>query len=304
MGRITMSQHDPVTVIGLGAMGARIAEVLLTAGHPTTVWNRSPGRADPLVEQGAVRAAGVAEAVAASPVVLVCVLDYAAAREILEPVAGRLTGRTLVHFSTGTPRQAREMAAWAAEHDIDYVDSGMMATPPMIGKDGARFLYSGSQAAFERYRSSLELLGTAEFFGADAGLAALYDLALLSSMYAMFGGFLHGAALVGTAGVSAGDFAERAASWITAMTVGLPYDAGFIDSGDYTTTDEQTVAFNKAALDMIVQVSAEEGIGVDVMAPLQKLLAGQVAEGHGNASFARVFEGIKRPASGPVNADR
>jgi 3-hydroxyisobutyrate dehydrogenase-like beta-hydroxyacid dehydrogenase len=290
-----MSHHDhpALTVIGLGAMGARIAEVLLAAGHPTTVWNRTPGRADALVEQGAVRAGGVADAVAASPLVLVCVLDYAAAREILEPVAGELAGRTLVHLSTGTPRQAREMAAWAAEHGIDYVDSGMMATPTMIGKDGARFLYSGSQAAFDRYRSSLELLGTAEFFGEDAGLASLYDLALLSSMYAMFGGFFHGAALVGTAGVSAADFAERAASWVTAMTAGLPYDAGFVDSGDYRTADEQTVAFNEAALDMIVQVSAEEGIGVDVVAPLQTLLARQVAEGHADASFARIFEGIR-----------
>src|SRR5918998_902445 len=124
-----MSQHDhpSVTVIGLGAMGSRIAEVLLRGGHPTTVWNRTPGRAEPLVAQGAVRAGSVAEAVAASPLVLVCVLDYAAAREIVEPVAGELAGRTLVHFTTGTPRQAREMAEWAAGHGIDYVDSGMMA---------------------------------------------------------------------------------------------------------------------------------------------------------------------------------
>jgi 3-hydroxyisobutyrate dehydrogenase-like beta-hydroxyacid dehydrogenase len=292
---MSQTAHPPVTVMGLGAMGCPIAEVLLTAGTPTTVWNRSPAQAEPLVAKGAVRAANVGEAVMASPLVLVCVLDYAAAREIVEPVAGELAGRTLVHLSTGTPRQAREMSEWAAGHGIDYVDSGMMATPPMIGNDGARFLYSGSQAAFERYRPTLELLGTAEFFGADPGIASLYDLALLTSMYGMFGGFLHGAALVGTAGVRAGDFAEQAASWVTAMTVGFPYDAGFIDSGDYTTTDEQTVAFNKAALDMIAQVSAEEGIGVDVVAPLQALLARQVADGHGDESFARIVEGIKRP---------
>jgi hypothetical protein len=77
------------------------------------------------------------------------------------------------------------------------------------------------------------------------------------------------------------------------MTAALPHDAVFVDSGDYTTAGEQTVAFNKAALDMIVQVSAEEGIGVDVVAPLQALLARQAAEGHGGASFTRIFEGIR-----------
>jgi 3-hydroxyisobutyrate dehydrogenase-like beta-hydroxyacid dehydrogenase len=290
---MSVQERPPVTVIGLGAMGSRIAEVLLAAGHPTSVWNRTPGRAEPLVVQGAVRAGSAAEAVAASPLVVVCVLDYAAAREVLEPLAGELAGRTVIHFTTGTPRQAREMAQWAAGHGIDYVDSGMMATPPMIGKDGARFLYSGAPDAFERYRPSLELLGTAEFYGEDAGLASLYDLALLSAMYGMFAGFFHGAALVGSAGVSAADFAEQAAAWVTAMTAGLPYDAAFIDSGDYTTADEQTVAFNKSGFDTIVQASREEGVAVDLVAPLQALLARQVAEGHGGASFARVFEGIR-----------
>jgi 3-hydroxyisobutyrate dehydrogenase-like beta-hydroxyacid dehydrogenase len=292
---IQLEQPPPVTVIGLGAMGGRIAEVLLAAGHRTTVWNRSPQRVAPLVEQGAVRAGDVAEAVTASPLVLVCVLDYAAARGLLEPAARELTGRTLVHLSTGTPAQARQMAAWAADHGIDYVDSGMMATPTMIGKDGSLFLYSGSHSAFDRYRPTLELLGRAKFFGSDAGLASLYDLALLTSMYTMFSGYLHGAALVATAGATAAEFAEMAGPWITAMTASLPYDAAFIDSGDYTTADEQTVAFNKAALDMIVQVSTEEGIGVDVVAPLRALLARQVAEGHADESFTRIIEGIKRP---------
>ena len=290
-----MSQHDhpSVTVIGLGAMGSRIAEVLLRGGHPTTVWNRTPGRAEPLVAQGAVRAGSVAEAVTASPLVLVCVLDYAAAREIVEPVAGELAGRTLVHFTTGTPRQAREMAEWAAGHGIEYVDSGMMAIPPMIGEEGARFLYSGSKDAFERYRPGLELLGTAEFFGEDAGLASLYDLALLSAMYGMFAGFFHGAALVGSAGLSAGEFAEQAAAWATAMTGGFAHNAPAIDARDYTTTGEQTIAFNKAALDTIVRASRDEGVAVDLLAPLQELLARQLADGHGAASFARIFEGIR-----------
>lgn len=220
-------------------------------------------------------------------------LDYAAAREIVEPVAGELAGRTLVHFTTGTPRQAREMAEWAAGHGIEYVDSGMMAIPPMIGEEGARFLYSGSKDAFERYRPGLELLGTAEFLGEDAGLASLYDLALLSAMYGMFAGFFHGAALVGSAGLSAGEFAEQAVAWITAMTGGLAHNAAFIDARDYSTAGEQTIAFNKSGFDTLVQASREEGVAVDLVAPLRELLARQLDEGHGAASFARIFEGIR-----------
>ena len=74
-----------VSVIGLGLMGAALAGAYLEAGYRTTVWNRSAGKAYAVVEQGATNAADIAEAVAASDV-LVCVVDYAAFSAILEPV--------------------------------------------------------------------------------------------------------------------------------------------------------------------------------------------------------------------------
>lgn len=77
------------------------------------------------------------------------------------------------------------------------------------------------------------------------------------------------------------------------MTAGLAYNAQFVDSGDYTAVDEQTVAFNKSAFDTIVRAGREEGVAVDLVAPLQALLARQLAEGHGEAGFARIFEGIR-----------
>jgi 3-hydroxyisobutyrate dehydrogenase-like beta-hydroxyacid dehydrogenase len=46
-----------VTVIGLGAMGSALAAAVLAGGYPTTVWNRSPERTQPLVASGAVAAA-------------------------------------------------------------------------------------------------------------------------------------------------------------------------------------------------------------------------------------------------------
>ncbi|MGH3993945.1 MAG: NAD(P)-binding domain-containing protein, partial [Pseudonocardiaceae bacterium] len=64
-----------VTVIGLGAMGSALARALVQNGHATAVWNRSPEKAGALVSQGAVRAATVGEAVAASPLTIACVVD-------------------------------------------------------------------------------------------------------------------------------------------------------------------------------------------------------------------------------------
>ncbi len=96
-----------VSVIGLGTMGSALADGFLKLGHPTTVWNRSPEKADALVAKGALRASSVADAVAASELVVVCLLNYDAVSEALSPARDALSGRVLVNLTNGTPAQAR-----------------------------------------------------------------------------------------------------------------------------------------------------------------------------------------------------
>ncbi|WP_437944234.1 NAD(P)-binding domain-containing protein [Sorangium sp. So ce281] len=129
-------------------------------------------------------------------------IDHASVHEVLGPTAGSLRGRTLVNLTTSTPNQARELAAWSASHGIDYLDGGIMAVPEMIGGPGSAILYSGSQTAFDAHRALLDLWGESTYFGSDAGMASLHDLAMLAGMYAMFAGFLHGAAMVGSEAVT------------------------------------------------------------------------------------------------------
>jgi 3-hydroxyisobutyrate dehydrogenase-like beta-hydroxyacid dehydrogenase len=100
-----------VTVIGLGAMGSALASAVLTAGYPTAVWNRSPERTQPLVAAGAVAAATPAEAIEASRLVIVCLLDMASVTDVLDPAKDALAGRVLVNLTNGTPAQARELIA-------------------------------------------------------------------------------------------------------------------------------------------------------------------------------------------------
>ncbi|MEL7476722.1 MAG: NAD(P)-binding domain-containing protein, partial [Cyanobacteria bacterium J06555_12] len=45
-------ERASVAVLGLGAMGARMATRLVNAGHPVTVWNRTAAKTAPLVELG------------------------------------------------------------------------------------------------------------------------------------------------------------------------------------------------------------------------------------------------------------
>ena len=114
------------------------------------------------------------------------------------------------------------MSQWVVMHGADYVDGGIMAVPPMIGRQHALILYSGSRRAFDAHSRQLDALATSKYLGEDAGLAPLHDIALLAGMYGLFGGVMQALALTGAAGIPAGEFMPLLISWLHAMQGGLP----------------------------------------------------------------------------------
>jgi 3-hydroxyisobutyrate dehydrogenase-like beta-hydroxyacid dehydrogenase len=292
MADMTNNPPIPITMLGLGEMGRALAAALLSAGHPTTIWNRSPGKADQLVAAGARAATTIEEAVGASPVVIVCLYDHASVHDVLDPVADGLTGRTVINVTTTTPDQSRELAGWAGQRRIDYLDGGIMAVPAMIGKPGSLILYSGSAEVFERTESALRLWGESRFLGPDAGLAPLCDLAILTPMYTMFAGFLHGAAMAASAGVPARELAAMAAPFLTAVVPGVQEFAEIVDGGDYTVPGQQSLEFS----DLSDLVAASEAAAVDpiLINAVQTLIRRQIDAGHGKQGFTRIFESLRR----------
>ncbi|MFC6013159.1 NAD(P)-dependent oxidoreductase [Nocardia lasii] len=263
-----------VSVIGLGAMGTALAKALLAGGHEVTVWNRTPARAEALVADGARVATSSAEALTAADLLIVCVLDDAAVREHLEPVAARLRGRTVVNLTTTTPEQARSSGRWARAAGVELIDGGIMAIPDMIGGPGAFVLYSGAGAAFARYRSVLELFGAAEFVGEDLGAAAMYDVSILGGMYAMFAAFHQGGAMVRTTGGTAARLAELMTPFLQAMATTLTAQAPGIDTpAEYV--QPQSDEFTAAAIDLIDKSAAESGNPTELYGGLRRTLVGR-----------------------------
>ncbi|MFJ9088237.1 NAD(P)-dependent oxidoreductase [Streptomyces sp. NPDC102384] len=293
-------QLTDVSMLGLGAMGGALATALLDAGRSVTVWNRTPGRAAELMTRGARGADSVREAVTASPVVIACLLKYDSVRDTLGPIADELRGRTLLNVTTTTPNESRQLAAWTAEFGVTYLDGAIMAVPAMIGTGEGQILYSGSRTAYDTLLPTLDVWATSEFHGEDAGRASLVDLAMLSGMYQMFAGFIHGAAMVAPMGMSASDFAARQAPFLSAMTHGLAGFAEVVDGGDYTVPGQQSLDFSD--LSHIVRASEEQGVDPAPIAAVQALISRQIDAGHGREGFARIYESLRaaRPTTRPT----
>ncbi|MFF3243002.1 NAD(P)-dependent oxidoreductase [Streptomyces sp. NPDC002870] len=289
----SVTARTSVTVIGLGAMGQALAGALLDAGHLITVWNRSQGKGDELVARGAVRAATAEEAVRASELTLVCVVDYDASHAILAPLADALTGRVLVNLTSDTPERSREAAAWAQSHGISYLDGAVMVPTPLIGSPDALLFYSGVQGAFERHESTLKALGgKAAFVGTDPGLAALYDLSLLDFFYGSISGLVHAYALATAYGVKAADIAPYLNTIVQILPPIAEYTAANIDAGKYPGA-QANLGMMAAGVEHILHAARTRGLDVSQLEAVKSVADRAIAKGHGSDDWASTYEALR-----------
>lgn len=284
------SDRSAVTVIGLGSMGAALAAAFVREGRPTTVWNRTPEKADPLVAAGAVRAMTVADAVVASPLVVICVLDHAAALEVLDAVGDAATGRAVVNLTSGTPDQARAAAGWATARGVEYLDGGIMADPGDIGRAETMFLYSGSQGAFDRHEATLRLLGeTVTYLGTDPGAASLYFMAVVGLGYETWISYLDTLALMGADGVEATKFAPFVTGMFTGMTGLMTAMARAVDDGHYP-PDSGSLIVHQALMDDVIGTWESRNVDATRLKQVKALVDRRVAQGRGADGFSSLIE--------------
>jgi 3-hydroxyisobutyrate dehydrogenase-like beta-hydroxyacid dehydrogenase len=294
----TSRDQNSVTVIGLGLMGQALAEAFLREGYPTTVWNRTAARAEQLVAQGAKLADSVGDAVEASALVIVCVSDYDAVHELLDPLGEAFDGRVLVNLTSGTSQRARETAVWAERRGATYLDGAIMDIPQAIGTADALLLYSGPRPAFDLHEQALRSLGGGTtYLGDDHGLSSLYDVAVLSLMWNILNGFLQGAALLGAAGVDAATFAPMAKLGIGTIADWLAGYAQQIDDGTYPALDS-TIDTHLAAMDHLIHESESLGVSAELPRFIKALTDRAVAEGHGGSGYPAMIEQFRKAHAG------
>ncbi|MEU2552322.1 NAD(P)-binding domain-containing protein [Streptomyces sp. NPDC013313] len=282
-------EKTSVTLLGLGAMGTALAHTWLAAGHPLTVWNRTPARAAALAAEGARVADSAAEAVAANTLV-VCLLDDTSVDEVL---AGTdLSDRDLVNLTTSTPAQARSRTKWARERGARYLDGGIMAVPPMIGvpEAGGYVFYSGSRELFERHQETLAIPAGTTYVGEDAGFAALHDVALLSAMYGMFAGAAHAFALIRKEDIDPAALASLLAEWLVAMAPAVHQTADQLRSGDYTKGVVSNLAMQVAGTQTFLSTAEQQGVSPELLNPYFALMRRRLAEGSGEEDLTGMID--------------
>lgn len=281
-----------VAVIGLGQMGATLAKLLLGAGFEVHVWNRTGAKAQALAAGGARVAGSAAEASRNADVVLMCVLDYSAAAEILSSTGmpQALRGKLLIQLTTGSPQDASDCAAVALDMGAGYLDGAIQVAPEQMGKPDTTILVSGAESDFSTGRPVLDILGgNVVFLGERVSAAATMDLATLSFIYGASAGFFQGAALAESEGLDLATYGRIVHLMSPSFGEFLRHEAQVVQSGDFAIS-QSPLAISVEATGRIETAMRAKGLNAELPALIARLLRQAAEAGFANEEFAAVIK--------------
>lgn len=195
--------------VGLGNMGRGMAVNLIRAGHRVTVYNRSPGKADTLVQQGATAARSVAQA-SGGEVVFTMLADDRAVEDVTlgspEIGAGVLAslrpGATHVSSSTISVALSQRLAAAHPEAGQRYVSAPVFGRPDAAAAAKLFVVAAGAPEALRPLSPLFDAIGRRTFVVSEqphiANLVKLSGNFLIASVIESVG---EAVALVAKAGV-------------------------------------------------------------------------------------------------------
>ena len=289
-----MPRVSTVAVIGLGAMGSRIARRLLEAGNELVVWNRDPAKAEPLVELGATAAETPADATRRAEAVIVMVADPQALRDVTEGPEGVAAGAdgstTVIQMATVAPADVSRLASILPEGTL--LDAPVLGSISEAEAGRLKVFASGPTQLVERWTPLLSTLGSVLHVGPlGAGTAA--KLVANSTLLGVLGVLGEALALADGLGL-----ARDAAFDVLAAT---PIAAQAERRREAIETNEYPHRFSLALArkdgDVILEAAAASGTDLRVAAAARSWFADAEAGGYGERDYSAVLAWILTRAS-------
>jgi 3-hydroxyisobutyrate dehydrogenase len=166
--------HEPVAVLGIGAMGHGMAASALRAGIPTIVWNRRMEAARDLVELGAEVAETAADAARRAAIVVTMVTDADAVISIARDqgmLAALAPGAVWAQMSTIGVAGIDRVAAMAGSErpDVMLLDAPVSGSKDPAERGQLTIFASGPGEARARVVPLFDALGQRTIWVGEAG---------------------------------------------------------------------------------------------------------------------------------------
>lgn len=275
-----------VAVLGTGKMGAAMARRLLAHEHDVRVWNRSPERARPLGDDGAVVATDPAEAVRGAEVVLVMLFDADSVVEVLDAAAPGLRPDTLVVQASTVGLDVARVVEAADRVGVRLLDTPVLGTRGPAEQGKLTVLASGDPRLRPLAEPVFEAIGSRTVWvGDELGDASRLKLvcnAWVGSITAAIG---QSVALAEGLGLDPQLFVDA----VGGSAVDAPYVG--IKAG-WMTSDDDSVAFDvdgvRKDLGLITGAAVAHGVDPSLLQAVLARYDAAAEAGHGGDDMAAV----------------
>jgi 3-hydroxyisobutyrate dehydrogenase-like beta-hydroxyacid dehydrogenase len=277
-----------VAVIGLGAMGGRIARRLLEAGHELVVWNRDPAKTEPLTAVGASAAETPGDAARAEAVITM-VSDPQALRGVIEGPSGVAAGATrsttVIQMSTVGPASVSRLASVLG--DVALLDAPVLGSLAEAESGTLKIFAGGPSELVERWTPLLSALGTVVHVGpVGAGTAA--KLVANSTLFGALGVLGEALALARSLGLELETAFDVLAA--TPLAAQAERRRAAIETGEYPARFELSLARKDA--DLILEAAAASGTDLRLAVAARAWLAEAEEAGRGDEDYSVVLARI------------
>jgi 3-hydroxyisobutyrate dehydrogenase-like beta-hydroxyacid dehydrogenase len=286
-----------VAVVGLGAMGGRIAQRFLAAGHDVVVWNRTAEKTAALVEQGATAAESPAEAAARAEAVVTMVADPAALRDVTEGPAGIVaavegSSATVIEMSTVGPAAVHRLASILPD-GAGLLDAPVLGSIAEAEAGSLHVFVGGPPDLARRWTALLEALGSPLHVG-PLGAGAAAKLVANSTLLGVIGVLGEALALAEGLGLAR----DVAFTVLAATPIGAQAERRrpLVESGDYPARFALSLARKDA--DLLLDAAAEAGVELRLAPAARTWLADAERAGRGGDDYSAVLAQISRGSGG------
>lgn len=290
--------------IGLGAMGSRVAKRLLNAGYTVTGYNRTPGKAQWLVDSGLRMVDSPRAVVEASDITFSMVTNTQALEAIFNGPNGvhaaLAPGKTYIDMSTVSPAVSRSFAERVKETGARMLDAPVSGSVVTLDAGRVSLMVGGERAVYERVLPVLQAIGPVVNYIGENGQAVLMKIAINLNLQIQFAGMVEGLLLAEKGGIPR-EVALQAFLDSVLASPSLKYRAPFI------TNAPDEVWFNVGMMQKDMLLALEMGRKLDVPMPTTALtnefLTAARAAGLAEHDFYIIFEsmakaaGVERPVA-------
>ncbi len=179
--------HSTVGFVGIGNMGWPMAARLVAAGFAVHVVDGREGQADTFARQvGGLAAGSLADLAAGSELVVTMLPNSGVVGAVLDEVLPHLRpGTVVVEMTSGDPASTRRLAGRLADAGGELVDAPVSGGVERARTGQLAIMVGGEDAAVERARPALEVMGSSILRTGGVGTAhamkALNNLASAGS---------------------------------------------------------------------------------------------------------------------------